>query len=394
MKIFKLRKFAACFISIAAAALIFTASALAADEPIVLRTMGSLFFGGTVGKLENGETFHGDHGYAQFFIPMEARDYPLIMWHGIGQSGRSYESTPDGREGFMAIMPRRGWATYIIDQPRRGRAGRTLAANTGSDIPTALYESYAWDAFRNGVWDRAGGKAPYFFPGVKFPRTPDAVEQFFRQQTPDTGVEPRDNAYRKVMGRTMNELLKQTGPAILVTHSNSGQYGWATAIEAPEGALKAIIAFEPGQVCLPDDYALPNVAHGDEASWQAELPFRVPESAFTKLTKLPILIIYGDNIAKEPSDIFNVNVWRLSYTWAKLFVDEVNKRGGDARLLHLPEIGIKGNTHAPFADLNNLEIADIVEKYLHEKKLDGNANPHKGPVLKGLTEYTIPLAAE
>ena len=54
MKIFKLRKFAACFISIAAAALIFTASALAADEPIVLRTMGSLFYGGTVETLDNG----------------------------------------------------------------------------------------------------------------------------------------------------------------------------------------------------------------------------------------------------------------------------------------------------------------------------------------------------
>lgn len=394
MKIFKVKKLTARFLAIAAAAFVFAGSALAADEPIVLRTMGSLFFGGTVETMENGETFHGDHGYAQFFIPMEARDYPLIMWHGIGQSGRSYESTPDGREGFMAIMPRRGWAAYIIDQPRRGRAGRTLAANTGSDIPTALYESSAWDAFRNGVWDAPHGKAPYFYPGVQFPRTPDAVDQFFRQQTPDTGVEPRDNAYRRIMGRTMNALLAQTGPAILVTHSNSGQYGWATAIEAPEGALKAIVTFEPGQVCLPDGFTLPNVERGDEASWQAELPFRVSEQAFDKLTKLPILIIYGDNIATKPSGIFNVNVWRLSYTWAKLFAEEINKRGGDARLLHLPETGIKGNTHAPFADLNNLEIADIVEKYLHEKNLDGRAHPHKGPASKGLKEYTIPLAAE
>ena len=377
-----------------AAAAIFAGAACAENEPIVLRTMGSLFFGGTLTKLDNGETFHGDHGYAQFFIPTKARDYPLIMWHGIGQSGRSYESAPDGREGFMAIMPRRGWATYIIDQPRRGRAGRTLAANTGSEIPTANYESSAWDAFRNGVWDRANGKAPYFFPGTQFPRTPAAVEQFFRQQTPDTGVEPRNNEYRKIMGGTMNELLKQTGPAILVTHSNSGQYGWYTGIEAPEGSVKAIIAFEPGQVALPESEPLPEIAHGDEASWLAELPYRVSESDFMKLTKFPILIIYGDNIAAEPSEIFNVNVWRLSFTWAQEFVEAINKRGGDARLLHLPEAGIKGNTHAPFADLNNLEIADIVEKYLHEKKLDGVSAPHKGPKQKELKEYTIPLAEE
>lgn len=389
MKIFG--RYAKTALAALAAAVLFAGTACAGDGPIVLRTMGSLFFGGTVTKLDNGETFHGDHGYAQFFIPMEARDYPLIMWHGIGQSGRSYESTPDGREGFMAIMPRRGWASYIIDQPRRGRAGRTLAPNTGSDIETVLYESSVWDAFRNGVWDRANGKAPYFFPGVQFPRTPDAVEQFFRQQTPDTGIEPRDNAYRKVMGRTMNELLEQTGPAILVTHSNSGQYGWAAGIEAPEGAVKAIIAFEPGQICLPEGEKLPEVAHGDEASWNAELPFRVSEEAFMKLTKFPILIVYGDNIAAEPSEIFNVNVWRLSFTWAKQFAEAINKRGGDARVLHLPKIGIKGNTHAMFADLNNLEIADIVERYLAEKQLAGRSHPHAGPGYKNIAEYTIPL---
>lgn len=394
MKNFRRSVLTRALLAFAAAAIVFSGQALAADEPIVLRTMGSLFFGGTVTKLESGETFHGDHGYAQFFIPMQAHDYPMIMWHGIGQSGRSYESTPDGREGFMAIMPRRGWATYIIDQPRRGRAGRTLAENTGSYIPTVQYESSVWDAFRNGVWDRAGGKDPYLFPGVQFPRTPDAVEQFFRQQTPDTGEEPRTGEYLRGMGRTMGELLKLTGPAILVTHSNSGKYGWYTGIEAPEGALKAIVAFEPGHICLPEGEALPEVAQGDEASWRTLQPSRVTESDFMKLTKFPILIIYGDNIATEPSSIFNVNVWRLSYTWAKQFVEAVNKRGGDARLIHLPEMGIKGNTHAPFADLNNLEIADIVENFLQEKQLDGSMNPHKGPAPKNLKEYTIPLKAE
>ncbi|MFR4436582.1 MAG: hypothetical protein ACLT8C_02480 [Akkermansia muciniphila] len=92
------------------------------EAPITLRTMGSLFFGGTVTALPDGETFHGDHGYAQFYIPQHARTYPLVLWHGIGQSGRSYETTPDGREGFMSIFPRRDWPVYIIDQPRRGRA--------------------------------------------------------------------------------------------------------------------------------------------------------------------------------------------------------------------------------------------------------------------------------
>ena len=61
-------------------------------------------------------------------------------------------------------------------------------------------------------------------------------------------------------------------------------------------------------------------------------------------------------------------------------------------MLSLPDIGIKGNTHAAFADLNNLEIAKILENFLHEKGLDGRENPHRGPKAKGLTEYTVPLA--
>lgn len=102
-----------------------------ASKPITLKTMGSLFFGGTVTRAEDGEPFHGDHGCAQYYIPQNSRNYPLVMWHGIGQSGKTFESTPDGREGFMSILPRRDWAVYIIDQPRRGRAGRTQTVETG-----------------------------------------------------------------------------------------------------------------------------------------------------------------------------------------------------------------------------------------------------------------------
>jgi len=48
----------------------------------------------------------------------------------------------------------------------------------------------------------------------------------------------------------------------------------------------------------------------------------------------------------------------------------VSRHGGEATLVHLPEIGIRGNTHFPMADLNNLQIADQVSKFLSEKKLD------------------------
>ena len=59
---------------------------------------------------------------------------------------------------------------------------------------------------------------------------------------------------------------------------------------------------------------------------------------------------------------------------AKLFVETINKYGGDAKVVHLPEIGIKGNTHFPMSDLNNKEIAKLMADWLTEKGLDKNSN--------------------
>jgi hypothetical protein len=55
---------------------------------------------------------------------------------------------------------------------------------------------------------------------------------------------------------------------------------------------------------------------------------------------------------------------------AKIWAATINKHGGDATVVHLPEIGIKGNTLFPFSDLSNIEIADQLSKWLKEKRLD------------------------
>jgi len=89
-----------------------------------------------------------------------------------------------------------------------------------------------------------------------------------------------------------------------------------------------------------------------------------------KLTKIPIIIYYGDNIPEQPSANPGQDMWRVRLAMARLWVHAVNRRGGDVTLLHLPEIGIHGNTHFLFSDLNNVEIADLLSKFLKEKGLD------------------------
>jgi nitrous oxide reductase accessory protein NosL len=104
--------------------------------PLIIQEQGSVAVGGTVithpgtydpmkQQAADGQTFHGDHAYVFYQIPANARKVPLVLWHGFGQFSKTWETTPDGREGFQNIFLRRGFGVYVIDQPRRGNAGRS-----------------------------------------------------------------------------------------------------------------------------------------------------------------------------------------------------------------------------------------------------------------------------
>ena len=96
----------------------------------------------------------------------------------------------------------------------------------------------------------------------------------------------------------------------------------------------------------------------------------VPMAEFTRLTKIPIIIYYGDFIPEKPGDNPGQDGWRVRLEMARKWRDTVNRHGGDVTVVHLPEVGIHGNTHFPFSDLNNKQVADLMSKFLSEKKLD------------------------
>jgi len=85
---------------------------------------------------------------------------------------------------------------------------------------------------------------------------------------------------------------------------------------------------------------------------------------------VPIIVYYGDNIPTEPTDIAGRDNWRVRQEMARIWVDTINRHGGDAAFVSLPERGIYGNTHFAFSDLNNVEIADQISQFLTAKALD------------------------
>jgi alkylhydroperoxidase/carboxymuconolactone decarboxylase family protein YurZ len=81
------------------------------EGPLLIQKQGSFAAGGTMitapgtfnprqPMAPNGQTYHGDHAYAFYQIPVDARKLPIVMWHGAGQFSKTWETTADGREGF------------------------------------------------------------------------------------------------------------------------------------------------------------------------------------------------------------------------------------------------------------------------------------------------------
>jgi pimeloyl-ACP methyl ester carboxylesterase len=159
-------------------------------------------------------------------------------------------------------------------------------------------------------------------------------------------------------------LFDKIGPAVLLTHSAGGSFGWLTAIKSQN--VKAIVSYETGAYVFPDGEVPPPIV--TPTGTTAGTP--VSPDDFEKLTKIPIQLVFGDNIPTETNPNPGLDGFYRAFAMAALFVDAVNRHGGDASILHLPDIGVFGNTHFAFADLNNLQIAGLLSDYLHEKGLD------------------------
>lgn len=330
------------------------------ENMLMIKEQGSFAIGGKVisnpgtfdaiERTPEGQTLHGDHAYVFYQIPKEARKLPLVMWHGYGQFSKTWETTPDGREGFQNIFLRRNYSVYLLDQPRRGNAGRGTVGITVTPNPD---EQFWFNVFRVGVW-------PDYFPGIQFPKDEESLNQYFRQITPDTGpIDINANV------DAVSALFDKIGNGILVTHSHSGGMGWLTAVKNQN--VKAIISYEPGSGFIFPEGEVPDPLESSSGALQAA---SVSKEDFLKLTQIPIIIYYGDNIPTEPDPNPGTDGWRVRMQMANIWRDAVNEQGGDVTVVHLPELGIKGNTHFPFSDLNNMEIADLMSDWLKEKGLD------------------------
>lgn len=354
---------------------IFTAATVdaAKTKPIVIQEQGSFAFGGTkikhsgVFSQENflapeGQYAYGDHGYVFYQIPAKAKKYPIIFQHGGAQSKRTWETTVDGREGFQNIFLRKGYGVYLVDQPRIGEAGLSTKADSGAN-PWAgnplYYDKTLFILSRVGTFN---GDTPHVFDNAAFPRDAASFDQFERSWTTYTGELDND-----LNADALATLFNKVGPSILFGHSMGGTVCWRTVFRTDN--VKAIVAFEPGGTpfVFPEGEvpeAIPSLCPPIGASAMA-----VPMEDFLKLTRIPIVLYYGDNIAPSTTHV-GMSKWNSELDMARKFVAAINRHGGDAELVELPKVGLTGNTHFLMGDENNQQLADLAEQWLHKKGLD------------------------
>jgi hypothetical protein len=311
-------------------------------QPIALARQGAFEVGGTQLSDDKG-TISCDHGHVEYQIPAKARATALFLWHS--SSAKVWQNRWDGGEGYQSIFLRRGFPVYLWDGPRVGRGNwgcenYAYTPQTGRDQQNFI----AW---------RFGAKYPEWFPGVQFP-TGDAKawEQATRARYDE--FDTVKNA--QLESDAGAKAIDQIGPSVLVTNSAGGWRALLTALTTTSDNVKAIVAYENPGFVFPEGQG-PQLEPGPFG------PVYVPMAEFKKLTRFPIQFVWGDNVEKSPS-------WTKHLENCRKFVELVNANGGRAEILMLPSVGLKGNTHIPFADLNNAAVADQLSTFLHRNRLD------------------------
>lgn len=270
----------------------------------------------------------------------------MVFVHGFGGDGVCWETTPDGRDGFATLFLREGYTTYVLDLPGRGHASRTSSDVT---VKPVADEEFWFDIWRMGLW-------PKWNEGIQFPKDSLSVSNFFRQMV-------RDLSNHQLDVTALDDMAEKIGNHVLVTHSAGGFPGWMAAMNNRE--VKGVVALEPGGFVFPENEVpapLPGLTGG-----LAGVPVAIDK--FMELTRKPIVIYFGDYIPESDATTLGGSNWEVRLKMAREFVDTINRHGGNATLVELPKIGIKGNSHFLMQELNNDVIAAHVAEWLNNNGL-------------------------
>jgi pimeloyl-ACP methyl ester carboxylesterase len=348
------------------------------DGPLVIAKQGWFFVGGRIDTSIEGSPMVG-HMYVEYQIPEKlAHPYPIVMIHGGSQTGTNFTGTPDGREGWAQHFLRNGYAVYVVDQVARGRAAHWSQVHGAVTPPRLNFVEQRFVASeRFKLWPQAHLHTQW--PGTGEPGDA-AFDQFYASQVPSVADFARQQHLNRDAGIA---LLDRIGSAILLTHSQSGSFGWPIA-DARPNLVKAIVAVEPSGPPVhdvefkgaPDWFA---DAAKTKISGLGEVPLTydppgAPEFVREEAPDAPDLVRCW--VQKGPprqlANLKNIPVLvvmsEASYhaSYDHCTVKYLNQAGVSTAFMPLARSNIRGNGHMMMLEKNNDRIADAMMNWLGE----------------------------
>jgi pimeloyl-ACP methyl ester carboxylesterase len=315
--------------------------------------------------------------YVEVLRPRQVvQKYPLVLLHGAGQTATNWMGTPDGRAGWADYFLAQGYVVYLVDQPARGRSPWHPSVNGPLLMRPPAWVSQRFTAPEiDHLWPQALKHTQWPGNGDKKGRQGDPVFDAFYA----TQVEGLESAVetQTLIQAAGAALLDTIGPAILITHSQSGAFGWLLADARPK-AVKAIVAMEPagppfrnavfdenknrawGLTDIPITYAPPAKSPEEIAIVQepkADGPDLArcwkqadPPRRLVNLQGIPVAVVTAEASYHAPYDQCT------SRFLAQAGVANTH--------LRLEEQGIHGNGHMLMIEKNSLEVAELLNKWI------------------------------
>ena len=370
----------------ALASLIGMPSARAQERgPLNLARASYFFVGGKIDTTREGSPMIGQM-YVEYMIPARrTHPYPIVMVHGGSQTGTNFTGTPDGREGWAQYFVRRGYSVYVVDQVARGRSPYWSQVYGPVLGPRFNFTEQRFVApERSNQWPQAHLHTQW--PGSGKAGDP-AFDQFYASQFPSLASFPKQQELNR---DALVALLDKVGPAILLTHSQSGAFGWPVADARPQ-LVKAIVAVEPsgppvhdventgapdwfkdaertkisGLNDVPLKYDPPLAPDGKLDFVRQDKPDqpnlvrcwlqKEPARKLPNLAGIPIVIVVGEASYHAAYD---------HCTAAYL-----SQEGVPNTLIRLADVGVRGNGHMMMIEKNNAAVAGVIAQWLDKQRL-------------------------
>jgi pimeloyl-ACP methyl ester carboxylesterase len=355
-------------------------------EPVVLAQHDWFYAGGEYVE-RDGETYFENAMYVERYVPGEVtQPYPVVMFHGGGQTGTNFTATPDGRRGWLHDFLRAGYPVYVIDQPERGRSGHALGVIGSAALSrypvsrteqrfTAPGHTKLWpQAERHTQWPGSGRRGePVFdqFCASQIQALPDRRD--IERLNQDAGA----------------ALLDKIGPSILLTHSQSGPFGWLIA-DARPNLVKAILALEPNG---PPFYEVEFSGGEDWHTYSEEmtrawgithipLTFDPPAPNAGDITPVQEDTADGPDLvrgylqagpARQLPNLQGIPILLMSAeasyhaTYDHCTSKFLTQAGVEHDAVRLADNGLRGNGHMVMLERNNHEAADLMIDWLADR---------------------------